>query len=192
MKAAADTLGLKVVTTETFGSRDTDFSAQLTEALGAKPDALAISALVEPICGVLLQARQLGFGPKTQVLAGNGANSPKVAEIAGAAADGLLVGSPWFIGKPDPVNRAFVDAFRAKYGRDPDQFAAQAYDTMFILAEAIDRAGAAEPDKIRDALTKTDHTGVMGRFRFDDHRSPASNESVVVLVMRGGKYEIAP
>ena len=49
-----------------------------------------------------------------------------LGEIAGAAADGLIVGSPWFVGKDDPVNQAFVGKFKAKYGRDPDQFAAQA------------------------------------------------------------------
>jgi branched-chain amino acid transport system substrate-binding protein len=192
MRAAADTVGLKTLTAESFGSKDTDFSAQLTKIQELKPDIVAISALVEPICGVLLQARQLGFGPPTQFVAGNGGNSPKVGALAGAAADGLLVGSPWFVAKPDPLNQAFVAAFSAKNGHPPDQFAAQAYDTMFILAEAIDRAGAAEPDKIRIALAATDHTGVMGRFRFTDHRDPAGTDNVVVLVMHDGKFQIAP
>jgi branched-chain amino acid transport system substrate-binding protein len=191
MKASADKLGLTILTIETFGSKDTDFSAQLTKIKGLKPDAVGISALVEPVSGVLLQARQLGFGKETQFIGGNGANSPKLGVIAGAAADGLLVGSPWFIGKPDAVNQAFVTAFKAKTGTEPDQFAAQAYDCMFIVAAAIDRAGAAEPDKITPALLKTNYTGVMGPFTFTDHRDPASTEGVVVLEMQGGKFVIA-
>jgi branched-chain amino acid transport system substrate-binding protein len=191
MKAAAEKAGLNIVTTESFGSKDTDFSAQLTKIKGLKPDAVGISALVEPVSGVLLQARQLGFGPETLFIGGNGSNSPKLGEIAGPAADGLLVGSPWFIGKPDPVNQKFVADFRAKYNRDPDQFAAQAYDAMKIMAAAIDRAGAAEPQKVRDALQKTDFNGVMGPFTFTDHRDPASAAGVVVLEMRGGKFQIA-
>jgi branched-chain amino acid transport system substrate-binding protein len=191
MKASAEKLGLTILTIETFGSKDTDFSAQLTKIKGLKPDAVGISALVEPVSGVLLQARQLGFGKETQFIGGNGANSPKLGVIAGAAADGLLVGSPWFIGKPDPLNQAFVAAFKAKTGTDPDQFAAQAYDCMFIVAAAIDRAGAAEPDKITQALLKTNYTGVMGPFTFTDHRDPASTEGVVVLEMEGGKFVIA-
>jgi branched-chain amino acid transport system substrate-binding protein len=192
MKAAAQKAGLTIVAEESFGSKDTDFSAQLTKIKGLKPDAVGISALVEPVSGVLLQARQLGFGKETLFIGGNGSNSPKLGEIAGAAADGLIVGSPWFIGKPDPVNQKFVKAFRAKTGRDPDQFAAQAYDAMFIMAQAIDRAGAADPEKIRDALQKTNFSGVMGPFTFTDHRDPASSEGVVVLVMQGGKFQIAP
>ncbi len=192
MKAAAEKAGLSILTIETFGNKDTDFSAQLTKIKSMKPDAVGISALVEPVSGVLLQARQLGFGKDTLFVGGNGSNSPKLGEIAGAASDGLIVGSPWFIGKTDPANQTFVKAFRAKYGRDPDQFAAQAYDCMHIVAEAVDRAGAAEPDKIRDALLKTKHDGVMGPFTFTAGRDPASTEGVVVLAMQGGQFQIAP
>jgi branched-chain amino acid transport system substrate-binding protein len=192
MKAAAEKSGLTIVAIESFGQKDTDFSAQLTKIKALKPDAIGISALVEPISGVLLQARQLGFGHETLFIGGNGSNSPKLGEIAGAAADGLIVGSPWFIGKPDPVNQTFVADFRKKFGRDPDQFAAQSYDTMKILAAAIDRAGAADPTKLRDALMQTNFSGVMGPFTFTPHREPASVEGVVVLVMQGGKFSIAP
>ena len=192
MKSAAEKAGLTIVTVESFGSKDTDFSAQLTKVKGLKPDAIGISALVEPVSGVLLQARQLGIGKETLFVGGNGSNSPKLGEIAGAAADGLLVGSPWFVGKDDPVNQAFVGKFKAKYGKDPDQFAAQAYDCMAILAAAVDRAGAAEPDKIRDALLTTKYSGVMGPFTFTSGRDPASTEGVVVLAMQGGKFGVAP
>ncbi len=54
---------------------------------------------------MLLAARQLGFGPDTLFIGGNGSNSPKLGEIAGKAADGLLVGSPWFVGKDDAGQR---------------------------------------------------------------------------------------
>ncbi len=191
MKAAAEQAGLTIVAIESFGSKDTDFSAQLTKVKALRPDAIGISALVEPVSGVLLQARQLGFGPDTLFIGGNGSNSPKLGEIAGTAADGLIVGSPWFVGKPDPVNQAFVAKFKAKYGHDPDQFAAQAYDCMHILADAIDRAGAAEPEKIKDALQAAKHDGVMGPFTFTAGRDPASTEGVVVLAVQGGKFGVA-
>jgi branched-chain amino acid transport system substrate-binding protein len=192
MKSAAEKLGLKILTVESFGSKDPDFSAQLTKIKGLKPDAVGISALVEPVSGVLLQARQLGFGKETLFIGGNGSNSPKLGEIAGAAADGLIVGSPWFIGKPDPINQAFVTAYRKKYNKDPDQFAAQAYDAMGIVADAVKRAGSADGDKLREALLATHYNGVMGPFSFTDHRDPASTEGVVVLVMEGGKFGILP
>ncbi len=190
MKAAAEKAGLKILTVESFGSKDTDFSAQLTKIKSLKPDAVGISALVEPVSGVLLQARQLGFGKETLFIGGNGSNSPKLGAIAGAAADGLIVGSPWFIGKETDGNPAFVAAFKAKYNKDPDQFAAQAYDAMKIMAAAIDRAGAADSEKVTAALAKTDFHGVMGPFKFTDHRDPATAAGVVVLTMQDGKFGI--
>ena len=191
MKDAAEKAGLKIVDIESFGSKDSDFSAQLTKIKGLKPDAVGISALVEPVSGVLLQARQLGFGKETLFIGGNGSNSPKLGQIAGPAADGLIVGSPWFIGKTADNNPAFVAAFKAKNGgKDPDQFAAQAYDAMKIMAIAIDKAGAADTEKVTASLAQTNFTGVMGPFRFTDHRDPATAEGVVVLTMQGGQFSI--
>lgn len=192
MKAAADAVGLKIVDIETFSQKDTDFSAQLTKVKGLKPDAVGIAALVEPTAGVLLQARQLGFGDETIFIGGNGANSPRLGEIAGKAADGIIVGSPWFIAKDTPQNKAFVAAFNQHYGKDPDQFAAQAYDTMKLLALAIDKAGSGDPLKIRDALLEVKQDGVMGPLSFNAKRDPASAEGVLVLEMHGGKFSIAP
>ncbi len=188
-KAALATLGIEIVTTETFGAKDTDFSAQLTKIKSLNVDAVVVSALVEAASGILLQARQVGIPETVFFIGGNGFNSPKFGEIAAAAADGTLVGSPWFVGKPDPANQKFVAAFKARTGSEPDQFAAQAYDTLFILAEAISRAGATTGDNIRQALLRTSHMGVLGPFAFNDNRSPGATQGVVVLISKGGKFE---
>lgn len=188
-KDALAKAGIETLTTETFGSKDTDFSAQLTKIKSLNPDAIVVSALVEAAAGIELQARQLGIDKKVFFIGGNGFNSPKLGSIAGEAADGTLVGSPWFIGKKDPANIKFVADFKTKYGEEPDQFAAQAYDTLFIVAKAINAAGAPESEKIRDALGKTTHNGVMGPFSFSPDRDPADTSGVVVLVMKGGRFE---
>ncbi len=188
MKAALEKLGIETLTTETFGTKDTDFSAQMTKVKSLNPDAIVVSALVEPAAGILLAKKALGIPASVRVIGGNGLNSPKIGEIAGDAADGVIVGSPWFIGKADPVNQKFVAAYREQYNSDPDQFAAQAYDTLFIVADAIKAAGAADPEKIKDALGKVKHTGVLGPFSFTPDRDPADTSGVVVIEMRGGKF----
>ncbi len=127
-----------------------------------------------------------------RVIGGNGLNAPKVGEIAGEAADGTIVGSPWFIGKATPANETFVTAYKAKYTDSPDQFAAQAYDTLKLVAKAITAAGEADPEKIKGALAKTSHEGVMGKLAFTEDRNPADTSGVVVLEMRGGKFQILP
>jgi branched-chain amino acid transport system substrate-binding protein len=188
MKAALEKLGIQTLTTETFGGKDTDFSAQLTKIKSLNPDAIVVSALVEAGSGILLGKKALGFPEKVGVIGGNGLNAPKVMEIAGDAANGTLVGSPWFVGKSDPASQKFVEAYKARYSVEPDQFAAQAYDTLFIVAAAINAAGAAEPEKIKDALGKVKYTGVMGPFAFTENRDPAETSGVVVIEMRDGKF----
>ncbi|MGA8601998.1 MAG: ABC transporter substrate-binding protein [Beijerinckiaceae bacterium] len=188
MKGALEKLGIQTLTTETFGTKDTDFSAQMTKVKSVNPDAIVVSCLVEPAAGILLAKKAQGFPSNVRVIGGNGFNSPKIAEIAGDAAEGTLVGSPWFIGKADPASQKFVEAYKAKYNAEPDQFAAQAYDTLFIVAKAINDAGAAEPEKIKDALGKVKYTGVMGPFAFTANRDPAETSGVVVIEMHDGKF----
>jgi branched-chain amino acid transport system substrate-binding protein len=190
MKDALAKLDIEVLTTETFASKDTDFSAQLTKIKSLNPDAIVVSALVEAGAGILLAKKALGFPESVRVIGGNGLNSPQVPKVAGAAADGTLVGSPWFIDKPDAANQSFVTAYKAKYNMEPDQFAAQAYDTLHIAANAIKAAGEAKADKIREALTTTKYSGVMGNFAFTPNRDPADTSGVVVIEMKGGSFQI--
>ncbi len=189
MKKALDELGIDVLATETFGAKDTDFSAQLTKIKSLAPDAIVVSALADAGAGILLAKKALGL-ESTRVIGGNGMNSPTVLEIAGPAADGLIVGSPWFVGKADAQNRAFIAAYRAKYGVDPDQFAAQSYDALKIVAAALAAAPDLSGDAIRQALQATKIDGVTGPFAFDASRSPAITSGVLVLEARGGKFAI--
>ena len=189
MKAALEKLGMEVLATETFGGKDTDFSAQLTKIKSLNPDAIVVSALVEAGSGIMLAKKALGIPAKVRIIGGNGLNSPKIGEIAGDAADGTLVGSPWFIGKNDPANQKFIADYKAKYNDVPDQFAAQAYDTLFLVADAIKKAGAADPEKIKDALQTVKRIGVLGSFSFTPDRDPADTSGVVVIEMKGGKFQ---
>jgi branched-chain amino acid transport system substrate-binding protein len=190
MKDSLAKLGVETLATETFSGKDTDFTAQLTKAKNLNPDAIVVSGHVDAASGIILQGRQLGIDKKVRFIGGNGFNSPKLAEIAGPAADGTLVGSPWFIAKKDEVNQNFVKAYNAKYGDDPDQFAAQAYDTMYLVAKAINAAGGTDPDKLREALQSGKTNGVMGPFSFTEGRDPADASGVVVLEMNAGKFRI--
>lgn len=190
MKGALETLGVEILDTSVFGDKDTDFTAQLTRIKPLNPDAILVSGHVDSGSGIILQARQLGIDSKVRFIGGNGFNSPKLAEIAGPASDGTLVGSPWFIAKKDPANQQFVAAYKAKFGEDPDQFAAQAYDTMHIVAAAINAAGAVDSEKIREALLKTKHHGAMGSFAFTAGRDPGDTSGVVVLEMKDKLYRI--
>ncbi|MEZ4770534.1 MAG: ABC transporter substrate-binding protein [Caldilineales bacterium] len=185
-QALADN-GVEVVATETFAKGDTDFSAQLTKIAALEPQALIVSALAEEAAAIMIQARQLGLD--VPIIGGNGFNSPKLAEIAGTAAEGAISGAAWNIANPAPENTAFVEAYRAEYGGDPDQFAAQAYTAAWLMATAIKNAGSADPAAIRDALAAIkDFPSPLGTYSFDENRNPV--HTPVVLIVKDGKFQV--
>jgi branched-chain amino acid transport system substrate-binding protein len=190
-KKALEAEGIKIIATETFQKGDVDYSAQLTKIKAASPDILVIGGLAEETANIVRQARQLGIPASTQILGANAAISTKLAELAGAAAEGFTVGSGWFIQYDSPKNKAFVEAYRKKYNSDPDNFAAQAYTSVYIVADSVKRAGGvADLKKLRDAIAATkDLEANNGSFSFDANREPAVAPKV--LVMKGGKFTLA-
>lgn len=185
-QALADN-SITVTDTETFAKGDKNFNAQLTKIIGGNPDAIVVSALADEGTAILTQARQLGFdGP---IIGGNGFNSPAVIKNAGDAAEGLVVGAAWNQASDVPENKAFIDAYTAAYGSAPDQFAAQAYAGVHILAAAIEKAGSADSKAIRDALTTIkDLPTALGSFSFTEGRD--ADAPAAIQVVQNGKFEV--
>lgn len=185
-KALKD-LGVQIVDVETFADKDTDFSAQLTKVQAAKPDIIVVASLYQEGALIMKKMRELGMTQK--VVGSNGFNSPAFITSAGAAADGVIVGTPWFPNKDDQKVKDFRKAYTAKYGKEPDQFAAQAYDGMYLLYEALKASGSTtDREKFRSALKNIkDFMGVTGKFSFDEKRNPKMD--VQVLEVQGGKFD---
>jgi len=187
MKEVAEKLKLNIVTIQEFQKGQADYKAQLTKIASLKPDAVLCSALYNEGGVILAQARKMGL--KVPFVGGNGFNSPKVIEIAKEAAEGLIVATPWFGDKDDPMVKAFVAKYEKAYGKKPDQFAAQAYDAFYIMTNALKEAGAADRAKLRDSLAATrNFQGVVGKFSFDADRDVVMTPSV--LIVKGGKFAI--
>lgn len=185
MKATAEKLGLEITGEATFSNGDVDFSAQLTKLKQTNPDALFVSALYKEGSMVVKKARELGFNGT--ILGGNGFNNPKVFEIAGPAAEGLIVATPFSPEKQDEKVQTFVKAFEAKYNKKPDQFAAQAYDSLYIMSQSLLGAGKADREALRGQLAQLkDFNGVSGKLSFDEKRNPIGE--AVVVVAKDGKY----
>ena len=84
-----------------------------------------------------------------------------------------------------PKNKAFVEAYTARYKEAPGKYSAAGYNAINILAAAINRAGSTDAEKIREALTKTDYEGPNGKFKFDA-KGQASGFNVVLVQLRKG------
>ncbi|USK84595.1 ABC transporter substrate-binding protein [Peribacillus asahii] len=187
MKEEVEKMGLEVVTTQTFQKGQSDYNAQLTKIKSLKPDLILASALYNEGAVIMDQARKLGI--TIPFVGGNGFNSPEVINIAGKAADGLIVATPWFAGKEDPKVQGFIKAYEAEYGKKPDQFAAQAYDALYIYAEALGNAGEADRDAFRDALAEIKgFEGILGSFSFDKDGDVEMEPTVITI--KDGKFQL--
>ncbi len=186
-KKALDDNKIQIVDTETFSTNDKDFSAQLTKARDAKPDVLVVEALLNPAVGLTVQARQLGIN--LPIIGGNGFNSPAFIQQAGKASEGVIVGAAWNSAQPNPKSQAFIKAYKAKFNADPDQFAAQSYAGVYILAQAIKNANSTEHAAIRDNLAKIQNFDtVLGSFSFTPQRD--ASHPAVIQVVKNGEFQI--
>ena len=180
---------VQVVAEASFSTKDTEFGPQITKIMAATPDALVISSLYQEAALVMVQARKAGY--KGPFIGGNGFNSPALIDVAKDAAEGAIVGSPWYGGRSAPQVIKFVADYTAKGGKPPDQFAAQAYDGMMLIAEALKKAGSPNRAQIRDALASIKgYEGVTGTFSFDANRNP--DMQPYVLQIKNGKYSELP
>ncbi len=189
-KNALNQAGIQIMSEQTFAKGDRDFSPQLTQIKGMNPDAIVCSALVEEASGIVAQARQLGIAASVPIIGGNGFNSPALIKNAGQAAEGVIVGAAWNAASPLPLNKKFVEDYTKRYGVAPDQFAAQAHAGVYILNEAIKKAGDPNNRKaIRDAMTQVkDLDTVLGPFFFTPGRDAGSQP--VVQVVKNGKFAV--
>ncbi len=188
VKEALTANSVEILTTETFQTGETDFSAQLTRIKEANPDAIFISATVIETPQILIQGRELGISADVPFLITLTFVSSQI-QLAGTAAEGAITFTSWISTADTPGNQAFVQNYRAAYGVEPNVWAAQSYATVYILAKAIADAQSADPTAIRDALANSaDLDTVLGQFSFN-----AVGDAVydpIVLIVKNGEFQI--
>jgi branched-chain amino acid transport system substrate-binding protein len=180
--------GGKIVKEEAYVAKDTDFHAQLTNIKGAKPEFVFIPGYYEEVGLIVKQARELGI--TAPMMGADGWDSPKLIKLAGKEAlNNTFITNHYSSGDSDPKVQEFVKAFKAKYSdKSPDAFNALGYDSAYFIADAIKRAGSADPEKIQKALAETDGLDlVTGKMKLDDKHNPI--KSAVILEYVNGEQK---
>ena len=180
--------GGRVVSEVKYSEGDSDFSAQLTAIVPARPDVLFVPGYYTDAGLIARQARSLGV--EAVLLGADGWDSPKLVEIGGTAIDGAYFSNHYSVDDPAPAVRRFVGAYRAAYGAVPDSIAALSYDAARLIADGIKRAGSTEGKRLRDAIAATrDFPGVTGTIALDADRNPI--KPAVILRVQGGRFRFA-
>ncbi len=163
--------GGKILAVEAYNPGDTDFYAQLTRIKAANPEGLCIGGNLTEGAQICRQAKELKIN--AQLYAMGGCSTPEFDQLAAGANEGMIVTSYFEAESANPLARDFIAAFKKKFDKDPDMFAAASYEAVYIAKEAISKAGFKHKDlaawraAVRDELAKIkDLPGVQGPTTF--------------------------
>lgn len=185
---ALQAVGVEILTEETFQTGDIDFSEQLTNIMSVEPDALFISGISQEITQIIIEAREADIPDSVHLIVPDNLTRNEVQK-AGDAAEGAIVFTGWTSLSNIPKNQTFVQNYQAKYGIEVDQWAAQSYATLYILANAIEKAQSTDSTAIRDMLAQTmDFPTILGNFSFDPNGEALYDP--IVLIVKDGKFQV--
>ncbi len=185
-------IGGKIVLEDSYDDKATDFSAQITKlkALPQQPDFYYVAAMPYNVGTVVKQMRDAGItGP---IVGGDGYDDPSWVAAVGNASNNVYF-STHALNDPNAGSDAykkFFNAYKAEYGHDPENaFAALGYDAVYLMADAIKRAGSTDPNAITKALRETkDFPGITGSITFGSSQVPQKGVTIISLV--DGKYTL--
>jgi branched-chain amino acid transport system substrate-binding protein len=164
-------LGGDIVNKQSYMQGDADFKGQLSSIKAAEPDVIYIPGYYGEVALIAKQARALGMNQP--LLGGDGWDAPELWQLGGDALNNSYMSTHYSVDNPGPAIQSFVHEYKQRYQNlIPDAHAALAYDATRLLFDAINRAGATDSTKLRDALAQTKNfNGVTGIINMDADRN---------------------
>ena len=184
-KQAYTSKGGEIVGEEAYLQKDTDFKAVLTKIKTMNPEILYVPGYYEEVGKIIKQARELGMN--LPIVGGDGWDSPKLSEIAGAGP----LNNTFFTNHYSPddtseASKAFVDAYVKAYNQKPDAPAVLGYDGARLMIDAISRAGGTDGAKVSKALAETkNYKAVTGDTSLNETHDAV--KSAVIIEFKDGK-----
>ncbi len=180
-----DTFEGEIVDEVNFTDADSDFSAVLTKIKSMDFDVLFVPGYYEQAGLIIKQAREMGL---TQPILGpDGFGNETLIELAGADNLSDVYYTAHFSADSENENvQSFLKNFEEASGESADMFSALAYDTMYLVRDAIDAADEHSAEAVTKALENiTDFKGITGTFSFDEQHNPV--KSAIIIELQGGE-----
>jgi len=184
VKDAMAKVGKELVAAETFNWADQDMTPQVIRARDAGADLVLLWALDREGNQILRSMDKVGWKP---AIIGAWGIAGNLGELAGPLANGVEVIQTYtFMGSMDPKKQAFWDKLKAKYGiKDPSEIkmgsgVANAYDAVYIIAKAIEKAGSYDWAKVREALYTVNYEGLVASYEpAFDAKDPERQDAIL-------------
>jgi len=166
--------------------KTTDFNAILTKIRGQKPDVVFYGGMDATAGPMAKQMKQLGI--KATLLAGDGVCSPELIKLAGDAAGILHCSMAGEAVEKMAKGADFVAKYKAKFNQDVQIYSPYSYDAVYVIADAIKRAGKADRASITAAMPATNYTGLTGQIAFDE-KGDIKGGAISMFKVVDGKME---
>lgn len=182
-----------VLAFESHGTKDQDFSAQLTKVIATKPDFIFVPDNYNQIALIVPQARKLGY--KGEFMGSDSWGSSELMTLCGDACKGLSFSTHYAAAGATGATKEFIDRYTKKYGYVPDDVAALTWDATRVVLQGIQNAGELtgklkrDRKAVRDGIAAiTSFAGITGNMKFDAQGDPVKC-AVVVKISQTGEFE---
>lgn len=183
-KEAAGNYGIKIVNEYQYSIKDRQFGPIVAKVKADKPDAIYASGYYFTAGPLVSQLRAAGI--TVPIIGQEGYDSQKFIEIAGKAAEGVIITTSLDRDSDVPETKDFIEAFEKKAGFKVDMVAASAHTAIMVVADALKRARTSDPKALRDAIAKTDLKVSTGTIKFN--KLGEVMKAVQVQVVRDGNW----
>jgi branched-chain amino acid transport system substrate-binding protein len=177
-----------------YSASSTDVSAQVLALKEKQPDVVIFISYTSDSILYMKTMKNLEYLPPMVIGDDTGFSDPSFIPAVADIAQGAMNRSAWDIGKAGSTTYKINEMYKAKTGRDLDDTSARNMQSFFALAQAIDRAGATDPEKIRSALTKTDFKPEQLMMGYDGVKFDATGQNILastyLIQLKGKQYHL--
>lgn len=185
--AAVKAAGGTVVKREYTSDKDFDFRAILTLLRAASPDGIFFAGYDAQAGPMARQMRELGM--KTPLLGGETINTAKFLELAGPAAEGHIASTPGAALERRPDGRAFAERYRQRFKTAIGLYAPYFYDSVMVIAAAMQKAGSSDPARYLPELRRLKHAAVTADIEFDGN-GELKQALLSIFRVEGGRWAL--
>jgi branched-chain amino acid transport system substrate-binding protein len=188
-KKSLEARNANIVIEESVNDGETDFTAQVTKLKNSGADVLVFTGYYTEAALIMNEAQKQNLDIK--LIGGDGLYGQDLAKLGLSAVEEKVIFYCGFAtDQPSPETAAFLEKYRAEYNEEPDMFSAQYYDAVYIIADAMEKSGSADPTVYRDELAQLkDYPGVSGQTTFRADREPVKSP-VFLMTVKDGQFAL--
>lgn len=180
----AEANGGEIVASESFVDGDVDFNTQLTSIKATDAEVIFVPAYYNDAAYITTQAAALGMS--IPFLGGDGWDGVIAQTVDPTVLEGAIFLSPFLATDENQAVQSFVSKYEEKYKATPDQFAADGYDSIYVIASAMTKAASTNSADLISAMTQIEVNGLTGNITFNADGEPNKGAKFIEIV--DGQY----